>query len=123
MTDAIRRNRVDISLDTLRHGAPSGSGDPAEAAALREQQLAVRTAMASLPGRLRDAIVLQFVHELSYQEIAQVLNIPIGTVMSRIHNAKRRLRRRLAGYMIEFSGPSGTNNPDENASTVMENSC
>jgi RNA polymerase sigma-70 factor (ECF subfamily) len=79
--------------------------------------------MASLPGRLRDAIILQVYHELSYQEIAQVLEIPIGTVMSRIHNAKRQLRRRLAGYMIESSPSSGTNNPDETASTMMGNQC
>jgi len=123
VTDTIRRRRVDLSLDALRHEAPSGLGDPAEATALREQQFAVRAAMAALPGRLRDAIVLQVYHELSYQEIARVLDIPIGTVMSRIHNAKRQLRRRLAGYMIESRRTSGTNNPDENASTMMGSSC
>jgi RNA polymerase sigma-70 factor (ECF subfamily) len=122
VTDTIRRRRVDLSLDALHHEAPSGTDDPAEAAALREQQFAVRAAMAGLPGRLRDAITLQVYHELSYQEIAQVLDIPMGTVMSRIHNAKRQLRRRLAGYMLESRRSSGTNNPDENASTLMGNS-
>jgi RNA polymerase sigma-70 factor (ECF subfamily) len=123
VTDAIRRRRFDVSLDSLHHEAASGLGDPAEAAALHERRTAVRAAMASLPGRLRDAIILQVYHELSYQEIAQVLDIPIGTVMSRIHNAKRQLRRRLAGYMIESSPSSGTNNPDETASTMMGNQC
>jgi RNA polymerase sigma-70 factor (ECF subfamily) len=123
VTDAIRRRRVDLSFDTLVHEAPSELGDPAQAAALREQRVAVRNAMAKLPDRLRDAIVLQVFHELTYQEIAQVLDIPIGTVMSRIHNAKRHLRRRLAGYMMESSSSSGTNNPDENASTMMESPC
>jgi RNA polymerase sigma-70 factor (ECF subfamily) len=123
VTDAIRRRRVDISFDTLVHEVPSSLGDPAQAAALREQRTAIRIAMASLPGRLRDTIILQVYHELSYQEIAQVLDIPIGTVMSRIHNAKRQLRRRLAGYMIESSPSSGTNNPDETASTMMGNQC
>jgi RNA polymerase sigma-70 factor (ECF subfamily) len=79
--------------------------------------------MASLPGRLRDTIVLQVFHELSYQEIAQVLDIPIGTVMSRIYNAKRQLRRRLTGYMSDSQSPSGPNNPEDNASTMMENPC
>ena len=123
VTDAIRRRRVDISFDTLVHEAPSQLADPAQAAALNEQRTAVRSALASLPGRLRDAIVLQVFHELSYQEIAGVLDIPIGTVMSRIHNAKRRLRRRLAGYMSESQGPIGPNNPEENASTMMDNPC
>ncbi len=123
VTDAIRRRRVDLSLDTLVHEAPSGLGDPAEAAALRERRMAVRSAIASLPGRLRGAIVLQVFHELSYQEIAQVLNVPIGTVMSRIHNAKRQLRRRLTGYMSESQSQIGPNNPEENASNMMENRC
>jgi RNA polymerase sigma-70 factor (ECF subfamily) len=120
VTDTIRRRRVDLSLDTIAHEAPSELGDPAEAAARRERRLAVRTAMASLPSRLRDAITLQVFHELSYQEIAQVLDIPIGTVMSRIHNAKRQLRRRLVDYMGESSSRAGPNNPGENASTMME---
>jgi RNA polymerase sigma-70 factor (ECF subfamily) len=123
VTDAIRRRRVDISFDTLVHEAPSQLGDPAQAAALKEQRMAVRSALASLPRRLRDAIVLQVFHELSYQEIAQVLDIPIGTVMSRIHNAKGKLRRRLAGYMSESQSPLGPNNPEENASTMMDNPC
>jgi RNA polymerase sigma-70 factor (ECF subfamily) len=123
VTDAIRRRRVDISFDTLVHEAPSQLADPAQAVALKEQRTAVRRALASLPGRLRDAIVLQVYHELSYQEIAQVLDIPIGTVMSRIHNAKSKLRRRLAGYMSESQSPIGPNIPEENASTMMDNPC
>lgn len=123
VTDAIRRRRVDLSFDTLVHDPPSELADPAEAAAVRERRLAVRNAMATLPDRLRDALVLQVFHELSYQEIALVLNIPIGTVMSRIHNGKRQLRRRLAGYMSESQRPPGPNNPEENASTMMENTC
>lgn len=105
MTDTIRRRRVDLSLEALSAVAPSWLVDPAEAAAIREQRVAVRTAMADLPDRLRDAIALRVFHELSYQEIAEVLNIPIGTVMSRIHNAKRLLRRQLAEYVAETGDP------------------
>jgi RNA polymerase sigma-70 factor, ECF subfamily len=123
VTDVIRRRRIDLSFDNLLHEAPSAVGDPAEAAAARERRMAVRGALADLPARLRDTIVLQVFHELSYQEIAQVLNIPTGTVMSRIHNAKRQLRRRLTGYMSEAGSPLGPNNPEENSSTMMENPC
>ena len=110
VTDALRRRRADVSLESLVHEAPSESGDPAEAAARHEQRKAVRQAMASLPGRLRDAIVLQVFHELSYQEIAQVLEIPLGTVMSRLHNAKRLLRARLGGYVEVPAAAIGANN-------------
>lgn len=111
VTDALRRRRTDLSLESLVHEAPAESADPADAAARQEQRMAVRQAMAGLPSRLRDAIVLQVFHELSYQEIAQVLDIPIGTVMSRLHNAKRLLRDRLAGYVQDPAGESGANNP------------
>jgi RNA polymerase sigma-70 factor, ECF subfamily len=111
VTDALRRRRSDLSLESLVHEAPAEAADPAEAAARQEQRMAVRRAMADLPTRLRDAIVLQVFHELSYQEIAQVLDIPIGTVMSRLHNARHRLRGRLASYVIEPSGAAGANNP------------
>jgi RNA polymerase sigma-70 factor (ECF subfamily) len=111
VTDALRRRRTDLSLESLVHEAPAESADPADAAARQEQRMAVREAMAGLPSRLRDAIVLQVFHELSYQEIAQVLGIPIGTVMSRLHNAKRLLRHRLASYVDQPSGSAGANNP------------
>jgi RNA polymerase sigma-70 factor, ECF subfamily len=111
VTDTIRRRRVDLSLDAVAGVAPSWVADPAEAAAVREQRLAVRRAMADLPRRLRDAIALRVFHELSYQEIAEVLNIPIGTVMSRIHNAKRLLRRDLAEYITEAVDPEEANSP------------
>jgi RNA polymerase sigma-70 factor (ECF subfamily) len=111
VTDALRRRRTDLSLESLVHEAPAQSGDPAEAAARQEQRLAVRQAMAGLPSRLRDTIILQVFHELSYQEIAQVLEIPIGTVMSRLYNAKRLLRDRLASYVEVPEGSTGANNP------------
>jgi RNA polymerase sigma-70 factor, ECF subfamily len=111
VTDTIRGRRVDVSLDALSRVAPSWLADPAEAAAVREQRVAVRRAIASLPGLLRDTIALRVFHELSYQEIAEVLNIPIGTVMSRIHNAKRRLRRELADYVTKADAAGAANKP------------
>jgi RNA polymerase sigma-70 factor (ECF subfamily) len=51
----------------------------------------VRRALADLPPELRSALVLWAVEELSYKEIAEVLDIPIGTVMSRLHRARRVL--------------------------------
>lgn len=101
VTDMVRRRRIDVPLDALLHETAAQSEDPAEAASLQEQRMMVRRAIADLPGRLRDAIVLQVFHELSYQEIADVLKIPIGTVMSRIHNARALLRGRLADYVSE----------------------
>ena len=64
---------------------------------LRRQQLRERVwrALATLPTEKREIIVLRDFHDLAYREIAQVLAIPIGTVMSRLHGARRLLRARL----------------------------
>ena len=43
----------------------------------------------------REMLILTFVQELSYQDLAEVLDIPLGTVKSRLHQAKRALRARL----------------------------
>jgi RNA polymerase sigma-70 factor (ECF subfamily) len=58
----------------------------------------VLTALKALPPGFQEVIVLADVEELSYKEIATVLEIPIGTVMSRIHRGRRLLRAALAEY-------------------------
>ncbi|MCA9514027.1 MAG: sigma-70 family RNA polymerase sigma factor [Myxococcales bacterium] len=58
----------------------------------------VLEALQALPEAHRTAVVLCDVEGLSYDEIAVVLECPIGTVRSRIHHARRRLRQTLAGY-------------------------
>ncbi len=54
-------------------------------------------AIRRLGPELREALDLRLEHELSYQEIAFVLGIPLGTVRSRLHNAVRTLREQLGG--------------------------
>ncbi len=54
------------------------------------------TAIETLKGPYRDALLLWAVNDLNYSEIAHTLNVPIGTVMSRLHRARKQLRARLA---------------------------
>ena len=64
-----------------------------EAVLLREQDGAtIRRLVAELPQPFREAIVLREVNDLSYQEIAEVSGIPVGTVMSRLARARSMLR-------------------------------
>jgi RNA polymerase sigma-70 factor (ECF subfamily) len=53
-------------------------------------------ALSSVPHDFRDAIVLVDIGEFSYQEAAQILDIPVGTVMSRLHRGRRILKQHLA---------------------------
>lgn len=62
----------------------------------QESQQQVLDALASLAVGDREILLLCEVEELSYQEIAQVLDVPAGTVMSRLSRARTRLRRALA---------------------------
>jgi RNA polymerase sigma-70 factor, ECF subfamily len=61
----------------------------------RRRAEAVREAVMSLPPHLRTVIVLREFEDLPYRTIAEIVDVPIGTVMSRLHDARSRLRRRL----------------------------
>ena len=58
----------------------------------------VETALAGLPAEFRDAILLVDVEELSYQEVSGVLDIPIGTVKSRVSRGRAILREALTSF-------------------------
>ncbi|HEY4411807.1 MAG TPA: sigma-70 family RNA polymerase sigma factor [Gaiellaceae bacterium] len=61
------------------------------------------TALSAVPHDFRDVIVLVDIGDFSYQDAAQILDIPIGTVMSRLHRGRRILKRELAESVLEES--------------------
>src|SRR5438445_8644176 len=58
-------------------------------------EVEVKDALESLPEQFRMAVLLADVEGFSYKEIAEILDIPIGTVMSRLHRGRRALQKRL----------------------------
>jgi RNA polymerase sigma-70 factor, ECF subfamily len=70
--------------------------DESEAALERLSQGNVVSALAALPHQYRDTVVLVDLAEFSYQDAADILDVPIGTVMSRLHRGRRMLKTRLA---------------------------
>ena len=74
------------------HARPIRDGGPDQVATRAEQRERIRQALDALPPKARTIIMLSDVEGLSYREIAEVLNCPIGTVMSRLHNARKRLQ-------------------------------
>lgn len=106
--DKLRRSKgVSISLD-----APKGPeadvylqvvdpGDgPEEALELSELKGDVQKAVDALPERYRAIVILRHLHDRSYEEIAQIVDLPLGTVKTRLFRAREILRRWLAG-MVE----------------------
>jgi RNA polymerase sigma-70 factor (ECF subfamily) len=61
----------------------------------RERRRKVRTAIDQLPGEFRETLILRELEGLSYKEIASVLDVPLGTVMSRLARARSILMREL----------------------------
>lgn len=73
----------------------AASDTPERAALASEDAARVRQAMERLSEELRTPLVLLVWEGMTYREIASVLRIPIGTVMSRLHAARQRLRKEL----------------------------
>lgn len=66
---------------------------------------AVAQAVGALPEKMRSVLQLVDIDGLSYQEASAVLGVPVGTVMSRLHRARSRIRDRLAVTEISRRSP------------------
>lgn len=102
---AQKRDRRTLSIDAPIPGTddlyatPSGREvDPGEGAHHREFLARVRACVQELPDEFRAAVVLRDMEALSYEEIAAALDLPIGTVRSRIHRGRLLLQERLRGF-------------------------
>lgn len=100
------RKRRAVSLDARRDedDRPWEVADPAalapvDRAQLNEAQQAFWRALEELSDAHREIVLLRHVQDLEYAEIAQVLDIPVGTVMSRLFHARRRLRGLLEEHV------------------------
>jgi RNA polymerase sigma-70 factor (ECF subfamily) len=83
----------------LEAASPDGNADE-ERVLERLSQDSVVDALADVPHDFRDVIVLVDIGEFSYADAAQILDIPIGTVMSRLHRGRRILKKNLADKAV-----------------------
>ena len=97
------RSRLDrlmtVAMDSEEEGAELAVNTETPEVILmnRSNSQLVQRAMGDLPVHYRETLLLCEVEEMSYQEIAEVLSIPIGTVMSRLARARRGVRQSLLG--------------------------
>lgn len=96
----VRRRRPELMRDpdtTMQKVAATDSDgtDPGDEVVADVIDSAIEDAIAALPEKFRTVVALVDIEQMSYQEAADALGIPVGTVMSRLHRARARIRRHL----------------------------
>lgn len=108
--DALRKRRQVVSLDELKDEKGWDMPDSAPGAYARleqkERMALLREAMQALPPDMRQMIVLRDMQGMSYDEIAQTLALPLGTVKSRVSRAREKLGALLKKSSELFSSTS-----------------
>ena len=89
------RETIDRGIDAADLSPASKDAGPIAALEQRDRVVLLRQAMAALPETLRSAVLLRDIQELSYQEIADKLRLPEGTVKSRINRGRTELARQI----------------------------
>jgi RNA polymerase sigma-70 factor (ECF subfamily) len=96
-----RRSRMTAHLDDATESAGADAGlSVGSAATATDSKIDIAVMLQKLNAEHREILVLREMQGLSYGEIAEVLDIPRGTVESRLHRARAELRRRLQGYEL-----------------------
>jgi RNA polymerase sigma-70 factor (ECF subfamily) len=98
------------------------SESPFDNFAHEEVRAAVEKAVHDVPEPFQSALILRDLEEMSYEEIAEVLQISLGTVKSRITRGRNALRKRLAAYVREVGAEMGLQAPDEDRDEMARGS-
>ncbi len=110
---SVRKERQTIDRDVDANELSPATHEPGPMAALeqRDRRSLLREALASLPESLRTAVVMRDIQEFSYQEIATRLDLPEGTVKSRINRGRNELARQIRRLRGDDYSPTGSS-PD-----------
>jgi RNA polymerase sigma-70 factor (ECF subfamily) len=84
-----------VRTTELAEDAPATAVPPAAQEALATGGEDIERALGAVPEPFRTAVVMRDVEDFTYQEIARMLEVPMGTVMSRIHRGRALLREKL----------------------------
>jgi RNA polymerase sigma-70 factor (ECF subfamily) len=96
-----RRSQLTTSFDEEIHTVEEDALNPSALALKSGDMAMLKESLEELPNEFREVIVLRDLEELSYKQIAEVINAPLGTVMSRLARARGRLKRILCSHLKE----------------------
>ena len=102
------RETIDRDVDASELAPASRDPGPVQVLEQRDRVELLRQAMSALPDTLRTAVLMRDIQELSYQEIADKLRLPEGTVKSRINRGRNELARQIRKLRGEEYSPTGT---------------
>ena len=98
-SDLRTRNRMTLGTLDEVEDRPADGPDPEQSALAGDRRRHVAAALAALPVDAREILVLREIEDLSYKQIATVLDLPVGTVMSRLARAREKLAAELGGRL------------------------
>ena len=96
--DQRTKTNVDQPLEVAEN-QPADGPDPEQSALAGDRRRQVAAALAALPTDMREILVLREIQDLPYKQIAAVLDLPIGTVMSRLARAREKMAAELRGRL------------------------
>jgi RNA polymerase sigma-70 factor (ECF subfamily) len=102
----------------MRNALTDQHDSPFDNVAHREVQKRVDAELRQVAEPYRTALILRDLEEMSYEEIAELLQISLGTVKSRITRGRQALKQRLAPYVREVGGELGLTAPEEEESSL-----
>jgi RNA polymerase sigma-70 factor (ECF subfamily) len=104
--DKLKKRRLStVSFDdALKTDTTADQPDPARSLEMSELGQAIESALDELPAKHKDAFVLREYQGLSYQEMAEVMKCSVGTVMSRLHYARKKLQHALIEMGVAEGG-------------------
>ena len=91
LIDHIRRRQEELPIDERFSSPPSPTPTPEESVIRLQQRTQIEHCLESLPERYGRLIRMRFLEEYSYEEIAERLEMPLGTVKTQIHRARERM--------------------------------
>ncbi len=90
-----RKCLAQVPLDESEYAIPADDSDPVDLVVSAEDTQALLAALRALPADLSEVVRLAWVHELPYEDVAELVGVPRGTVKSRVSRARRLLREEL----------------------------
>ena len=110
--EASRKRKREVAATSLDDVGAENVAGPSEAPSARLADEEIVQAIGKLPEEFRMVVLLAVVEEMKYREIAEALDVPIGTVMSRLYRGRQLLKHHLRAYAGGGEGEAGGGGED-----------